>query len=188
MTIACLLLTTTTFAADPWVTYKGHAGPGSGKHVVLISGDEEYRSEEVLPQLGRILAERHGFDCTVLFAIDPADGTINPAITTNIPGLEALKHADLMIIATRFRNLPDDQMKHIVDYVEAGKPIIAMRTATHAFKIPKEATYARYSWDSKIKDWEGGFGRRILGETWINHHGKHGSQSTRGLIMPEKKD
>lgn len=185
---ACLLLTTTAFAADPWVTYKGRTGPGSGRHVVLISGDEEYRSEEALPQLGRILAERHGFDCTVLFAIDPADGTINPAITTNIPGLEALKRADLMIIATRFRNLPDEQMKHIVDYVEAGKPIIAMRTATHAFKIPREATYARYSWDSKIRDWEGGFGRRILGETWINHHGKHGSESTRGLIVPGKKD
>ena len=49
------------------VHYKGKAGPGKGKHVVLVSGDEEYRSEECLPMLGRILADHHGFDCTVLF-------------------------------------------------------------------------------------------------------------------------
>src|SRR6266481_5934672 len=77
-------------AADQWVTYQGADGPGKGKHVVLICGDEEYRSEETLPQLARILANRHGFKCTVLFAIDPKDGTINPNRRDNIPGLEAL--------------------------------------------------------------------------------------------------
>src|SRR5205085_7320838 len=116
---------------DLWVVYDGFDGPGKGKHIVLVSGDEEYRSEEALPQLGKILARRHGFKCTVLFAIDPRDGTINPNIS-NIPGLEALDSADLMIIFTRFRDLPDEQMKHIVSYLEAGKPIVAIRTATHA--------------------------------------------------------
>lgn len=168
-------------AADPWVVYEVGDGPGKGKHVVLVSGDEEYRSEEALPQLGRILAKNHGFKCTVLFAIDPKDGTINPNQNDNIPGLEALKTADLMIIATRFRNLPDEQMKHIVDYVETGKPIIGLRTATHAFNL-KSKTYGKYSWQNK--EWDGGFGRQILGETWISHHGKHGSQSTRGLRAP----
>src|ERR1700731_1387730 len=115
-------------AADPWVVYQGGDGPGKGKHIVFISGDEEYRSEEALPQLAKILSKHHGFKCTVLFAIDPKDGTINPNVTTNIPGLEALKTADLMVIFTRFRNLPDEQMKHIVDYVESGKPIIGMGT------------------------------------------------------------
>ena len=43
-----------------------------GKHVVLIAGDEEYRSEEAMPQLGKILAVHHGFKCTVLFSIDSA--------------------------------------------------------------------------------------------------------------------
>src|SRR5918997_3202669 len=109
-------------AADPWVVFDGGEGPGRGKHVVLISGDEEYRSEEALPQLARILARHHGFRCTVLFAIDPADGTINPNVRDNIPGLEALRAADLMVIATRFRNLPDEQMKEIADYVESGRP------------------------------------------------------------------
>src|SRR5829696_7143110 len=76
-----------------WVTYDGGKGPGNGKHIVLISGDEEYRSEEALPQLGKILAVRHGFRCTVLFAIDPQSGEINPKESSNIPGLEALSTA-----------------------------------------------------------------------------------------------
>src|SRR5438093_9189150 len=115
-----------------WVVYQGGDGPGKGKHIVLVSGDEEYRSEEALPQLGKILAKHHGFKCTVLFAIDPKDRTINPNIS-NIPGLEALKSADLLIVFLRFRHLPDEQMKYLVDYIESGKPIIGMRTATHAF-------------------------------------------------------
>src|SRR4051812_4517548 len=173
-------------AADPWVVFEGHDGPGKGKHVVLVSGDEEYRSEEALPQLAKILAQRHGFRCTVLFAIDPKDGTINPNVRDNIPGLEALRTADLMIIATRFRDLPDEQMKEIDAYVESGRPIIGMRTATHAFDIGPGKTYARYGWRSK--EWDGGFGRRVLGETWISHHGQHGRQSTRGVLAEGQRE
>src|SRR6478672_5566846 len=110
-------------AANPWIVFDGFDGPGKGKHIVFVSGDEEYRSEEALPQLGKILAKHHGFKCTVLFAIDPKDGTINPNVS-NIPGLEALDSADLMVIFTRFRHLPDEQMKPLVDYLDAGKPIV----------------------------------------------------------------
>jgi hypothetical protein len=152
----------------------------AGKRIVLVSGDEEYRSEQALPQLARILSTRHGFDCTVLFAIDPKDGTVNPDEQKNIPGLEALDTADLMVILTRFRDLPDPQMKHIVDYVESGRPIVALRTATHAFALKTSKTYERYSWNSK--EWDGGFGRQVLGETWIAHHGQHGKQSTRAIV------
>jgi type 1 glutamine amidotransferase len=173
-------------AADPWVVYPGGEGPGAGKHVVLISGDEEYRSEEALPQLGKILSVHHGFKCTVLFAIDPATGEINPDEQKNIPGLEALQTADLMILALRFRGLPDDQMQHIVDYVESGRPIMGLRTSTHAFQMPGESKFAKYDWRSK--EWDGGFGRQVLGETWISHHGGHKSQSTRGVIAPGKED
>src|SRR5213594_2025375 len=166
--------------SDPWVVFDGSDGPGKGKQIVLVSGDEEYRSEETLPQLGKILAKHHGFKCTVLFAIDPKDGTINPECVSNIPGLEELRTADLMVIQTRFRDLPDEQMKPIVDYVESGRPIIGIRTATHAFDIKKSKTYSRYSWQGK--EWDGGFGRQVLGETWVDHHGHHGSQSTRGIV------
>jgi len=85
-----------------------------------------------------------------------------------------------MIISTRFRDLPDEQMRHIDRYVKAGKPIIGIRTATHAFSIPPGKTYSKYSFDSR--EWDGGFGRQILGETWINHHGHHAFESTRGVI------
>lgn len=163
-------------AGEKWVTYDGFDGPGKGRHIVLISGDEEYRSEEALPQLGKILAKHHGFKCTVLFPIDPKDGTINPNVS-NIPGLEALKTADLAVIFLRFRDLPDEQMQHLADYIESGKPIIGLRTATHSFNT-KSKVFQKYQWSNK----EGGFGRMVLGETWISHHGNHGSESTRGLI------
>jgi hypothetical protein len=166
---------------DPWLVFEGSDGPGHGKHVVLVSGDEEYRSEEALPQLAKILSDRHGFKCTVLFATD-ASGTIDPNRNDNIPGLEALKIADLMVIATRFRDLPDDQMKHIAEYLDSGNPVVGMRTATHAFNLRKSKTYASYSYNDKPSD--GGFGRRVLGETWISHHGQHGKQSTRGVLAP----
>jgi hypothetical protein len=174
-------------AADgPWLDLEGKEGPGKGKRIVLVSGDEEYRSEEALPQLGKILAARHGFECRVLFAIDRKDGTINPDQRDNIPGLEALARADLVVIATRFRDLADEQMEHVVAYVDSARPIIGLRTATHAFNIPKGRKYARYSFDSK--DWDGGFGRQVLGETWINHHGQHGKESTRGVIAKGMED
>jgi type 1 glutamine amidotransferase len=160
---------------------EGKSGPSRGKRIVLVSGDEEYRSEQALPQLARILAERHGFHCTVLFAIDPQDGSINPNHASNIPGLESLDSADLMVLFTRFRDLPDEQMKHIVDYVESGRPIVALRTATHAFNLKTSPTYLQWSWNSK--EWDGGFGRQVLGETWIDHHGRHAVQSTRGIVV-----
>jgi hypothetical protein len=183
--VACTLgwLSSAAAAEDSWVTYS----PGrnaNGKSIVLVSGDEEYRSEQVLPALARILATHHGFKCTVLFAVDPRDGTINPNVTTNIPGLEHLDSADLLVMFIRFRNLPDDQMAHFDRYFQSGKPIVAFRTATHAFQLPTGSTYEKYSWQSKAENWQGGFGKRVLGETWVAHHGKHGKESTRGVIAP----
>lgn len=177
---SAIALTLAGLAAAQGLVFEGRSGPGKGKHIVLVAGDDEYRSEEALPQLAKILSQRHGFKCTVLFPIDPENGTIRPDRVDNIPGLEALDRADLMILFARFRDLPDPQMKHLVDYIESGRPIIAMRTATHAFNLKVNRTYARYGWNDKETD--GGFGRRVLGETWISHHGKHGSESTRGVI------
>lgn len=165
-------------AGEPWVVYAGGPGPGEGARVVFVTGDEEYRSEQGMPQLARLLA-RLGCRCTVLFAIDPADGTIDPGVRDNIPGLEALDDADLMVLFTRFRDLPDAQMRHIVDYVQSGRPIVGLRTATHAFAAQRHRTFAGWSWNAD--DWDGGFGRHVLGETWIAHHGAHGTQSTRGV-------
>ncbi|MFT7486773.1 MAG: putative heme-binding domain-containing protein, partial [Candidatus Paceibacteria bacterium] len=93
---------------DPWIVFEGGDGPGKGKHVVLIAGDEEYRSEEALPMLARILSQRHGFRCTVLFSTDKENGEINPEEQTYIPGIEVLDDADMMVCFLRFRELPDE--------------------------------------------------------------------------------
>ena len=186
--VAILLFSVTgVMLAKDWAVYQGKSGPGKGKHIVFLSGDEEYRSEEALPMLAKILAERHGFKCTVLFAINPTNNTIDPIILNNIPGMEALDAADLCVMLLRFRELPDAQMKHFVDYLNRGQPIIALRTSTHAFAYEqnRSSSYARFDWRSK--EWPGGFGRQVLGETWVNHHGNHGKESTRGIINDEFK-
>jgi hypothetical protein len=185
---AVLLLSSVTHANDPWVVYEGKEGPGVGKHIVLIAGDEEYRSEEAMPMLGEILAVHHGFRCTVLFSINPEDGTIDPMNQNNISGLENLQDADMMVIATRFRQLPDEQMKFVDQFVNSGKPILGLRTATHAFayKGKSDSPYAKYSFRSQ--EWPGGFGQQVLGETWINHHGHHKYESTRGVLNEKFKD
>ena len=173
---------------NEWVVYEGNEGPGKGKHIVLVSGDEEYRSEEALPMLGKVLATHHGFRCTVLFAINPDTGEIDPEVQTNIPGLHHLESANMMVLFTRFRELPDEQMKYIIDYTNAGKPVMGLRTATHAFNYSRnqDSPYAKYSFNSK--DFDGGYGRQVLGETWINHHGHHGKESARGVIDEAAKD
>ena len=174
--------------SEHWIVYEGNEGLGTGKHIVLISGDEEYRSEEALPLLAKILSVHHGFKCTVLFAINPETGEINPEEQTNIPGLHNLETADMMVLFTRFRELPDDQMKYIVDYTHSGKPVMGLRTATHAFSYSRnlQSPYAKYSFNSE--EFDGGYGRQVLGETWINHHGNHGKESTRGVIDSEMRD
>ncbi|MFM8270879.1 MAG: ThuA domain-containing protein [Gemmata sp.] len=180
--LALLALPAFARAEDKPVVLEGGDGAGKGKHVVLISGDQEYRSEEAIAQLAKLLSKHHGFKCTVLFTVDPKDGTVNPNIN-NIPGLEALKTADLMVVFTRFLALPDDQLQHIADYLAAGKPVVGLRTATHAFNgIPGTSKFVKFNNGSNVKGWEGGFGKAVLGEKWVNHHGGHGREGTRGVV------
>ena len=181
--VGLVCLSCSTVGTDEaWVIFKGKKGPGHGKHIVFVTGDEEYRSEESMPQLAKILAEHHGFKCTVLFAVNKETNEIDPTTVDNIPGVESLKTADLMVIFTRFRELPDEQMKHIIDYTDSGKPILGLRTAAHAFRYVKhkDSPYAKYSFEDQECD--GGYGRKVLGETWINHYGYHQKESTRGII------
>lgn len=168
--------------AGRWVVYEGGDGPGKGKHIVFVTGDEEYRSEESMPQLAKIAARRLGFKCTVLFAINKEDGTIDPMTLDNIPGLENLEDADLMVMFVRFRLLPPKQMKHILNYINSGKPMISLRTNTHPFNYPAGHQFYQWTWNNKA----GGFGARVFGQTWINHHGDHHGTSTRAIVVPEQ--
>ncbi|MEZ0326262.1 MAG: ThuA domain-containing protein [Fimbriimonas sp.] len=156
---------------------EGGRGPGKGKHVVLLAGDEEYRSEEMLPQLAKILAKHHGFKCTVVFSLNEK-GEIDPNARGRQPGIEALDSADVCVMMLRFRRWDDAQMKHFVEYQRSGKPLIALRTSTHAFDYPPESQspYKVYSW--RAPEW-----KQVVGETWVSHWGRHGSQATRGKIV-----
>ena len=183
--LGCLTLAAglSTATAAQWVTYEPKPGKGAGKHIVFLSGDEEYRSEQGLPQMGKILSQRHGFKCTVLFSQD-ADGTINPNNSSNIPGMSQLDGADLVVNQFRFRELPDADMAHFDAYLNAGKPMMVLRTATHAFNYTKnkDSVYAKYHWQHHGGVWTGGFGGATVGETWTYHHGDHGKEGTRGII------
>ncbi len=153
------------------VKYSGTSGPGAGKHVVLIAGDEEYRSEDVMPMLGKILSQKHGFNCTVLFSVSP-EGTIAPNAGVSLTNPEALDSADAIVMLIRFRKWPDEAMKHFDDAMRRGVPVIGMRTSTHAFQLPPTSGFKQYNT----------FGKDVLGEKWVSHWGKHKSEATRGVI------
>jgi hypothetical protein len=176
LTALAAAVAATALAQDPWVVYPGGEGPGKGKHVVLLAGDEEYRSEEALPMLGKILSERHGFKCTVLFSVDAA-GIIAPNNGTSIAGAAALDTADAVIMSLRYRKWPDADLKHFDDACKRGIPIIGLRTSTHAFN-GLSGDYKAYN----------KFGKNVLGEDWVSHWGRHKAEATRGIIESSSTD
>ena len=178
----------TVSAAEPGLVIEGKEGIGKGQHIVFVTGEEYYRSEEGMSMFAKILSQHHGYKCTVLFAIDPVTGFINANKANNIPGLEALKSADLMVVFARFRELPDADMKHIVDYVNAGKPVLGIRNATHAFRYSANSTSPYKNWDFQSKAWLGGFGQQILGDTWIAHYGKFQKEATLATVISSQRN
>ena len=174
-------------AAEDWVTYPAADGAGNGKHILFVAGEWEYRSEEGLPMLAKILSQRHGFKCTVLFPINKETGEIDPNVKDNVPGLEMLDTADMMVMLVMDLELPDEQMKHIIDFANSGKPVLGFRCSVLAFRYEnnRDAKYAKYDFRGTKKNGAeipGGFGMVVFGETWRGHHGHHKVESTRGVI------
>ncbi|MEO1528728.1 MAG: hypothetical protein AAFX06_25185 [Planctomycetota bacterium] len=173
---ALLVLSSYVSAAKPGTLSFPAKGESQGK-IVLVAGDEEYRSEESMPMLAKILSVHHRFDCVVLFAMSADGSYIDPNNQEGITGFENLDDADLMIIGTRFRKPSAGQAKHITAFLDEGKPVIGVRTSTHAFRG-----------DLKFGNMEyGKFGIRILGETWVSHHGKHKKEGARGVVEKENE-
>ena len=136
------------------------AGAGAAEsddkpHAVLIVGTLHYSPELSMPLFAREL-ERFGFRTTVVM------GEGNPERKTEnvLPGIEALAEADVAIFFVRFLRLPDKEWTFIEEYLKAGKPVIGLRTSTHAFKYPKD--HPRFNWND-------GFGRRAMGNPYIVH-------------------
>lgn len=170
------------------VVYRGEQGPGLGKNIVFISTDHEYRGEESLPALARILAKRYGFTCTVIWGLDEND-YIHPG-SSNLKGLKVLEEADLMVIFTRFSDFIDEEMQHIDNYLERGGPVIGLRTSTHAFKNKGHENWEHYgySYEGDRKAWHGGFGKVILGETWVGHYGRNHKQASKLILDENQKE
>ncbi|MBL9130813.1 MAG: ThuA domain-containing protein [Verrucomicrobiaceae bacterium] len=174
--LSAALFSTSLRAADH-VVYEP-AGAAKGKHVVLLAGDEEYRSEEAMPMLGKILSQRHGFKCTVLFSVS-AEGVIDPAAGGSLTNPAALDTADAIVMLLRFRHWDAVASAKFQAAVNRGVPIIALRTSTHAFSgYPKDSPFAKWNWNNP----DGGWGRAVLGETWVSHWGKHKVEATKGVI------
>jgi len=121
----------------------GAAESGRLPTIVLISGEFEYESARTLPALKRDLETRFGFNCIYLERTKGEE----------VPGLDALDRADLVILFIRRMSLPKEQLGKVKKYVESGKPVIGLRTASHAFE----------NW----KDWD----HDVLGGNYQNHFG-----------------
>jgi type 1 glutamine amidotransferase len=143
-----------------------------GPHIVFVSGDHEYGSEETFPLLAAELGKRYGFQTTVVKSYPDENAE------ENIPGLEALEKADLAVFYLRWRRLPKDQLEHIRKYLDSGKPVVAFRTTTHAFNYPRGHELEK--WNSFAADYLGG------PPGWGNGHTHYGhNSSTDVTIVPE---
>jgi len=140
-----LLLTSHSFA---------DTAESDGKHVVIVVGTHHYAPQKTMPLFAKEL-DKLGLKTTVINPDwNPEKGS------KGIPGLEALAKADLAIFFTRFLKIPDEQLKHMTDYLESGKPVMGLRTSTHGFNYPKEHPNAK---------WNNDFGRDALGTRYLIH-------------------
>ncbi|MFZ9045593.1 MAG: ThuA domain-containing protein [Cyclobacteriaceae bacterium] len=130
-------------------------------HIVFVIGDEEYRSEESMPMLAKIVKRELGAKVTLCYSLDSM-GFIDPNRLNHIEGLEALETADLMVMFTRFRALPSNELSYITSYAESGRPMVGFRTSTHAFL---------YEDDSAMHHMNDSWPTKVFGQQWITHHG-----------------
>ena len=141
---------------------------------VVIAGEGEYESDRTMRQLACDI--RHSLGHEVIYCVPDVLEDVPNFPVSRIAGLEALAEAQLLVIYTRFRRLPDDQMESIVRYVRRGGPVIGLRTSTHAFHYPP---------DSPWFDWNDRFGRRVLGSPWVRHHGHSSTTNVRQVTGVE---
>ncbi len=125
------------------------------KRLVMIIAEREYRTDETLP----VFALKHlgqEFSVDTVYA-DPKD-------KNTLLGLELIDQADVLLISVRRRTLPEAQLAAIRRYVDAGKPVIGIRTASHAFAVRNgEAPKGRAVWQK--------FDQEVFGGNYHNHHG-----------------
>lgn len=141
--------------------------------VVFVAGDHEYSGEATLPILAAELEKNYGMRAKVISAYP------NQNSEENIPGLEALREADLAVFFLRWRRLPKEQVAYIDEYLKSGKPVMGFRTSSHAFNYPK---------GHELEAWNA-FGERAFGSPpgWggAAKHSHYGHESTTDVrIVP----
>ncbi|MFO0888461.1 MAG: PVC-type heme-binding CxxCH protein [Isosphaeraceae bacterium] len=121
---------------------------------VFLIGDDEYRTEKTLPAFAERELEPLGIRCTLAIA--------DPKTPHDFPGAEALRDADLLLVSVRRRAPTEAQMKLIRDHVASGKPVVGIRTASHAFDTRGKAPAGHAEWP--------GFAPEVLGGHYTGHH------------------
>jgi hypothetical protein len=149
------------------------AGPkGKRPHLVMVISEDEYRTHETLPAFADKYLARD-FKVTFVFG-DKKD-------PSNLVGIEALTKADVALFSVRRRTPPEAQLDIIRKYVADGKPVVAIRTSSHAFSRAKGQKLAagRAEWPE--------FDREVLGGNYTGHYGtgKPGKARTLVRVVPE---
>jgi type 1 glutamine amidotransferase len=129
-------------------------------HVVILAGEGEYESDRTMRSVASDYERELGAD--VDYRTPDVLDDIGVFPPSSFGDLSSLAEADLLVVYTRWRQLPDAEMQQIVDYLERGGNVIGLRTSTHAFHYPEGTRWAA---------WNDGFGRDVLGSPWISHHG-----------------
>jgi type 1 glutamine amidotransferase len=122
------------WAADPTSKPAGVTDPTAPLTVHVISGSKEYESEASLKPFLAELEKHYRVTITASWGTDGAE---------TLENIDALKNADVLLIFARRMKLPEDQMKPIRAHWEAGRPIVGIRTASHAFQKPDNDVFDR---------------------------------------------
>ncbi len=129
------------------------------QRVVFISAESEYGADESLPELARILVDEYGLCCEII------QGSTDRRSKERdyIAGMEALSNADLVVLFVRRRAFPARQMKYLHDYLNGGKPLVALRTSSHAFDTRGKHPDGHVEWRN--------FDPEVLGGNYKGHYG-----------------
>ena len=151
----CPTITSTVFTARPAFRFENDQRP----RVVFLSAESEYGAAESLPEFTHELQIKYGLYCEILQGSIAKRGDDRHELA----GLEALTNADLAVVFMRRRALHPEQMKYFRDYMAAGKPLIALRTACHAFDTRGSAPEGFAEWPK--------FDPEVLGGNYHGHYG-----------------
>jgi type 1 glutamine amidotransferase len=146
-TLAAAALRHTSLAAAP---------QAKKPHVVFVVGTEHYSPHHSMPPLAKQV-ERLGLRTTVLLPSGDPEENKNKV---GLPGLEILDQADVAVFFLRFLALADDQFAHLERFLKSGKPLVGLRTSTHAFRYKED--HPRFRWNQD-------FGRQVLGTSYLCH-------------------